>query len=80
MLKNWGDKNNVGSILCDKLSFSTNLCRKKGVDSKFHKEVIKRSIGRVHRFRSDFQKSGYWHLLHDSGSVYSSGILSEFLV
>jgi hypothetical protein len=56
-----------------------NLCRKNTVNGKFYKEVSKRLISRVHRVRPEFQESGSWYLLHDSGPAYSSRVVSPFL-
>jgi hypothetical protein len=52
---------------------------KQVVNGKFYKEVIKRSMVRVHRVRPEFQESGSWYFLHDSGPAHSSGGVSEFL-
>jgi transposase len=49
------------------------------VNGKFHKEVIKRLIARVHRVRPEFQESGSWYLLHDNAPAHSSGAVSEYL-
>jgi hypothetical protein len=52
---------------------------KQTVNDKFHKEVIKRLVARVHRVRPEFPESESWYLLHDSAPAYSSGFVSEFL-
>jgi hypothetical protein len=52
---------------------------KQRVNGKFHKEVIKRLVPRVHRVMPEFQESGSRYLLHDIAPAHSSGVVSEFL-
>jgi hypothetical protein len=54
------------------------LPEKQTVNGKFHKELIKRLVSRVHRVRPEFQESGFWYLLHDNAQAYSSGLASSF--
>jgi hypothetical protein len=53
--------------------------KKQTVNGTFHKEMIMRFIGRVHRVRTQLQVSGSWYLLHDNAQAHSSGVSSEFL-
>jgi hypothetical protein len=46
------------------------VSEKQSVNFKLYKEVIKRLIARVHRFRPEFQENGSWYLLHDSARRY----------
>jgi hypothetical protein len=62
------------------VSFIMNLCRKKQtVNGKFYKEIIRRSMDRVHCVRTEFQESGSSYLLHDNALAHSSGFVCEFL-
>jgi hypothetical protein len=47
------------------------VLEKQTVNSKFHKEVIKKLVAWVHRVMPEFQESGHWHILLD--------FVSEFL-
>jgi histone-lysine N-methyltransferase SETMAR len=59
---------------------SSQICAGKNiVNGNFYKEVIKRSIARVHRVRPKFQESGSCCLLHDNAPAHSSGVVSKFL-
>jgi histone-lysine N-methyltransferase SETMAR len=49
------------------------------VNGKLYKEVIKKSIARVHSVRPEFQESGSSYLLYDNASAHPSGVVSEFL-
>jgi hypothetical protein len=53
------------------------MLEKQTVNSKFHKEVIKRLVTRVHRIRPEFKESGSWYLLHDNALAHSSGFVSR---
>jgi transposase len=53
--------------------------KKQTVNGQFHKEVIKWLIARVHLFRTEFQESGSWYLLHYNAPAHSSGVVSEIL-
>jgi hypothetical protein len=50
---------------------------KRTVNGNIYKDVIKRYIARVHRFRPEFQENGSWYLLDDSAPAHSSGVVSE---
>jgi hypothetical protein len=53
--------------------------KKRTANGKFHREVIKKLVARVHRLRPEFQESGSWYVLPDSVQGHSSGFVSEFL-
>jgi hypothetical protein len=55
------------------------VAEKQAANGKFHKEVIKRLVARVHCVRPEFLESGPWYLLHDNVPAHSSGVVSEFL-
>jgi hypothetical protein len=52
---------------------------KQTLNDQFYKEVIKRLVARVHRFRSEFQESGSWYLQHHNAPAHSSGFVSDCL-
>jgi hypothetical protein len=49
------------------------------LNGKFHKEMIKRLVARVHRVRPEFQESESWYLMRCTAPADSSGAVSEFL-
>jgi hypothetical protein len=59
------DENNMNYIFYAKRIIHHEFVpEKQTVNGKFHKEVIKKLVARVHRVRPEFQESGSWYLLH----------------
>jgi hypothetical protein len=42
-------------------------------------ETIKRLIPQIHHIRPEFQKRGFWYLLHDNAPAHSLSAVSEIL-
>jgi hypothetical protein len=51
---------------------------KQTVNDKFYKDVVKRSIARVHCVRPEFQESGSWSLVRDNAPAHSSALSPSF--